>query len=106
MANLGIVIAVSDYMHNANNLPACIRDGTVIEEVLRLSGRFDDVLYIYHDTKSTNVKQRLAEFIKSHHEEEIGEVIFYLREWPMTNGVFPPACRATIATASPIDRVA
>jgi hypothetical protein len=77
MANLGIVIAVSDYTHDAKNLPACSRDGAAIAEVLRLSGRFDDILRIDQDTKSTQVKQRLAEFIKSHSKDEIDEVVFY-----------------------------
>ena len=77
MADLGIVIAVSDYTQDAKPLPACNRDGAAMAEVLRLSGRFDDILRIDQETKSTQVKQRLAAFIKSHRATEIEEVVFY-----------------------------
>jgi hypothetical protein len=77
MANLGIVIAVSNYTHDAENLPACSRDGAAMAEVLRLSGRFDEILRIEQDTISTQVKQRLAEFVMLHSNSNITEVVFY-----------------------------
>jgi len=76
MLKLGIVVAVSDYTHQ-KKLPACTRDGAAMAEVLRLSGRFDDILQIDQETKSTRVKQRLASFIDSYNDSSIEEVIFY-----------------------------
>jgi hypothetical protein len=63
--------------HDATNLLACSRDGAAMAEVLSLSGRFDDILRIEQNTKSTQVKQRLAEFVKTHSNSNIAEVIFY-----------------------------
>lgn len=77
MINLGIIIAVSDYSGDAKNLPACREDGAAIAHVLKTSGRFHDVLHIDADTIGTTVKQRLAEFAKTHKDKEIGEVFFY-----------------------------
>jgi hypothetical protein len=77
MTNLGIVIAVSDYLGDTGSLPACRRDGAAIVEVLGSAGKFHDILYIEQDTNSTTVKQKLAEFIKNYSEKDIGEVVFY-----------------------------
>jgi hypothetical protein len=77
MANLGIIIAISDYIHDAKNLPACSRDGSAIAEILHRSGRFDDIIRIDKETKSTQVKQRLTEFIRSHSNGNVEEIFFY-----------------------------
>jgi hypothetical protein len=77
MINLGIVIAVSEYTHDAKPLPACARDGAAMSEVLRLSGRFDHILQIDEDTKSTSVKQRLTEFVNAHAGSDIDHIVFY-----------------------------
>jgi hypothetical protein len=77
MINLGVVVAVSEYTGDAKNLPACREDGAAIAHVLKASGRFDDILHIDTETAGTSVKQRLAEFAKTHKGKEVGEVFFY-----------------------------
>lgn len=77
MINIAVVIVVSDYGSAQNDLPACSRDGSAIEQVLRASGRFSDVLYIHENTNSTSVKTRLSEFVKKYHGQEVGEIFYY-----------------------------
>jgi hypothetical protein len=77
MTCLGVVIAVSEYTGEAGNLPACRQDGMAIAHVLKSSGRFDDILHIDSEAIGTNVKQKLADFAKTHKGKEIDEVFFY-----------------------------
>jgi Caspase domain len=77
MASLGIIIAVSNYSADVGQLPACSRDGVAMADMLRISGQFADILHIADDTSSTNVKQRLSEFVSQHRGEEIDQVAFY-----------------------------
>ena len=77
MINIGIVIAVSDYSGDAAPLPACGKDGEAIAALLKSDPRFDDVLLISGDTKSSVVKPKLIDFLGKFKGKEIGDVVFY-----------------------------
>ena len=77
MVNLAIIIAVSQYSGDAAGLPACSQDGKAVAEVLRASGRFNEILQLDSDTSSTTVKQKLAEFAENFRDKQIDEIFFY-----------------------------
>lgn len=77
MINLGIVIAVSNYSGDAIPLPACERDGQAIATLMRSDARFNEVLLIAGDARSSIVKPRLIEFLGKFKGKEIGDVAFY-----------------------------
>ena len=77
MVNLAIIIAVSQYSGDAIGLPACSQDGKAVAEVLRASGRFNDILQLDSDTSSTTVKQKLSEFVESYRNSQLNEMFFY-----------------------------
>lgn len=77
MINLGIVIAISEYSGGASNLPACRRDGRAISKILETESRFDEVLFVDGDTRSSIVKPRVIDFFTKHKGKEIGDLVFY-----------------------------
>ena len=74
--NIGIVIGVSDYRW-LSNLPGCVVDADSIRQLLELSNKCEDILYIAENTNSKDVKSRLVSFVKKHENNDIDEVIFY-----------------------------
>lgn len=74
--NIGIVIGVSDYQR-VSPLPGCVADANSIRQLLELSNKCEDILYIAENTNSKDVKSRLASFVKKHETNDIDEVIFY-----------------------------
>ena len=74
--NIGIVIGVSDYQ-KVSPLPGCVADANSIKQLLELSNKCEDILYIAENTNSKDVKSRLAAFVKKHEANDIEEVIFY-----------------------------
>lgn len=76
MINIGIVIGVSDYQ-KANPLPGCLADANSIKQLLELSNKCDDILFISENTDSRNVKSKVASFVKKYENEDIDEAIFY-----------------------------
>ncbi|MBR9886428.1 MAG: caspase family protein [Oceanospirillales bacterium] len=74
--NIGIVIGVSDYQR-VNSLPGCITDANSIKQLLDLSNKCEEILYLTENTNSKDVKSRLSAFVRKHEVNEIEEVIFY-----------------------------
>jgi Caspase domain len=77
MKNLGIIIGVRDYTPPTGNLPACRPDAQAIAKLFQIETRFEEILYIDSDTRSSVVKQKIIEFINAHKDQEIGDVVFY-----------------------------
>jgi len=75
--NLGIIIAVSEYTTLGNNLPGCKIDGEIISKIIKSDQKFDDVLIITKNTESVSVKQELIQFVDTHKQDDINEVVFY-----------------------------
>ncbi|EGS6501039.1 hypothetical protein CGI39_23330 [Vibrio parahaemolyticus] len=74
---LGIVLAISDYGHQDNNLPGCVKDGEAIANIFQSDSSFEDVLILASKTESGAVKSQLIEFINKHKENDVSEVVFY-----------------------------
>lgn len=74
--NIGIVIGVSEYQ-NTTPLDGCLNDANVINQLLELSNKCSDILYLTEKTDSKNVKSKISSFVNKYQNEDIDEVIFY-----------------------------
>ena len=74
--NLGIVIGVSRY-DAVSDLPGCLNDANAMHQLLQLSGKCDDILFIIDNTNSKSIKARLTAFVSKYEKGSIEEVIFY-----------------------------
>lgn len=74
--NIGIVVGVSEYQ-NTSSLKGCLNDAKVIHQLLELSNKCSDVLYLTEKTDSKNVKSKISSFVNKYQNEDIDEVIFY-----------------------------
>jgi hypothetical protein len=77
MKNIGIVIGVSEYAPPNSSLPACKPDAEAVAKILQIETKFDEVLHIDADTRSSVVKQKIIEFINKQKGQEIGDLVFY-----------------------------
>ncbi|MGO7400329.1 caspase domain-containing protein [Rhizobium ruizarguesonis] len=79
MARLGIVIGVSENLPPLKSLTACANDAAVVSDVLKQTGRFDDLLILAGkaETASTAVKEKLTAFVGQYKGTEVDELIFY-----------------------------
>lgn len=75
--NIAIVIAVSDYGNPSWDLPGCLGDAQLMENLLNATNKYDDFLFLNQDTKSSNVKERLTTFIEDSKNKKINEIFFY-----------------------------
>ena len=78
MPNLAIIVAVSEYA-NEPDLPACRHDGNAVAELLKRTGRFDEVLHLSgnNETVSSAVKTRLSALADQYRGQHVSEVVFY-----------------------------
>lgn len=76
MKNLAIIIGITDYEDTAMLLPACRNDVSVMEQVCRAGGRFEDVITI-ESADSETLKGRLADVVDRFGQEDIGSLLFY-----------------------------
>ncbi len=74
--NLAIVIGISKY-NNQRNLPACKNDADYFFNILNLSQKYSDILYIYENTDSDSIMNKIEEYIKKYSSEKINEVLLY-----------------------------
>lgn len=77
MKNLAILIAVAEYSGECQALPACHRDGIAMKELIDQTNKFSDVLLIANGEAASVVKQKIADFIKGHDQDEVGDFLFY-----------------------------
>lgn len=56
------MIAVSEYIHE-KPLPACAKDGEAITQILRATGKFDEVLLLSAstETEGATTKEKISE---------------------------------------------
>lgn len=74
--NLAIVIGISEY-NNQKDLPACKNDANYFYNILNLSQKYSDILYIHEKTDSDSIMNKIEEYIKKHSSEKIKEVLLY-----------------------------
>ncbi|MBK9985215.1 MAG: caspase family protein [Saprospiraceae bacterium] len=75
--NIGIILGVSEYFGIANNLPGCHYDAEIINEILAKTNKYDDILYINEKLGSAVVKEKITDFVSSHKNDNIDELLFY-----------------------------
>jgi len=75
--NIAIVIGISNYIDAKNNLPGCKNDAEVINEVLKRTEKFQQILYLNENETSTQIKEQIANFIIENKGKAINEFFFY-----------------------------
>lgn len=73
---VAILIGISDY-DKLTSLPACKTDLVLMEELLRKTGDYSEILSIGEDTQSSKVKRKVSEWIENLIGKEVKEVLFY-----------------------------
>jgi hypothetical protein len=76
MKNVAIVIGASSYQR-LTKLPGSKNDAHNIHEVLKLSDKFQDILYINEDKGSQEIKEAIIEFIEDNKSNDIDEMFMY-----------------------------
>lgn len=75
MKNLAVILGVTNYDQPDLALPACSHDVRIMETILRASGQFE--VHTLASADSELVKNELANVIKRHSQESIGQLLFY-----------------------------
>ena len=75
--NLAIVIGVAAYKKPVTDLPACVRDVDLMNQLLRYTNKFPNILELGKDTSSAEVKTQLAQFITKFRDQPVDELFFY-----------------------------
>lgn len=74
--NLALIVGISNYGGN-NDLPACKIDAEIINNIVRLTNKFENILYVSDKTTANEVKDNLVKFVEEHKGQEIDELLFY-----------------------------
>ena len=77
MNNLAVVIGVSKYVDERNNLPGCKNDAEAIFKLLQKTEKFGSILYINEHEVSARTKELLTNFIAENKGKPIEEFFFY-----------------------------
>jgi len=77
MKNLAIIIGVSEYADENNNLPVCLNDANMIEFLFNSIEKYQDILIEKGNIDSSKVAENIIAFISKYKNEQIGEVFFY-----------------------------
>src|SRR5258706_2638330 len=75
--NIAIIIGVSIYSNSNNNLPGCKNDADAINQILKKSDKYDDILYINNNETSAKTKELLSNYILDSKGNVINELLFY-----------------------------
>lgn len=73
---IAIIIGISDYV-NVPSLNGCKVDADSIRTILDATGKYDEILQMDGKVDSSELDQRLPEFISKYKSETIDEVLFY-----------------------------
>lgn len=74
--NLAILIGITEYT-SLGRLPGCKGDIDAITKIIEGTERFATPLCVHGSVPSQTAKSQLADFIKQHSQQSIGEVFFY-----------------------------
>lgn len=75
--NIAIIIGVSEYEDNTNNLPGCKKDADMVNTLISKTGKFESILYINENFSSAIVKEKITEFVTENKTNKIDELFFY-----------------------------
>lgn len=73
---VAIIISVSEY-ENIAKLPGCKNDFKLMSDLIKATDKYDEILEIYENTKSTRVKEVLTNFFTRIQNVGIDELFFY-----------------------------
>lgn len=74
---LAIIIGVSNYLSSVNNLPGCKNDAAAVEQILRKTNNYNDILYINNNEKSAETKALISNFILKYKGSSVEEFFYY-----------------------------
>lgn len=77
MINLAIVIGISKYEKEFQNLPQCKKDAEVIKNILTISKKYKEILYISDKTYSGIIFNKIDEFLNKYKDVKINEILYY-----------------------------
>jgi hypothetical protein len=75
--NLAILIGVSDYTDNENNLPACRDDINSMIAVIEATEKYEQIIKFDGEVRASDVKTRMTQAIESLSGSQVDEVFFY-----------------------------
>lgn len=75
--NIAIVLAVSEYKIPGNDLLASKKDGELINDILKATNKYDDILYLNANETSLEVKELISNFFVKHRDQKVNELFFY-----------------------------
>ena len=74
--NIAIIIGISEYS-NVQTLKGCKIDADSIRKLLEATAKYEDILQMDGKVDSSEIEQKLPEFIKKYKTESVDEVFFY-----------------------------
>ena len=74
---IAILIGVSEYAGNANNLPACKQDLDSMAAVVEAAEKFDEILRFAGSVKASDLKTTISQKIDSLRGADVEEIFFY-----------------------------
>jgi hypothetical protein len=75
--NIAIIIGVSNYLDAKNNLPGCNTDAEAMNQILKKTDKFENILHINDSQPSAKTKELLTNFILDNRSKPINELFFY-----------------------------
>lgn len=75
--NVAIILTVSEYLKPENNLPASKKDGDIIYTLLEGTSKYENILFLNKNEKSSLIKEKLSNFFIQNKINEIDELFFY-----------------------------
>jgi len=74
---IAILIGVDKYREGLSDLPACKADVKLMEQVIKATGQFTQILCISKDCIASNIKTKISEFVSELKGTAIDEIFFY-----------------------------
>ena len=74
--NIAIIIGISEYS-NVQTLKGCKIDADSIRKLLEATAKYEDILQMDGKVDSSEIEQKLPEFIKKYKTASVDEVFFY-----------------------------
>ena len=75
--NYAIIIGVSEYDDQSNNLPGCKNDTLAMKELFDNANKFDEILLLNSKINSSSLKDKLTQFITDKKGQNVSELFFY-----------------------------
>jgi hypothetical protein len=73
---IALLVGISDYQ-NLTKLPPCDEDLSLMSELIRNTGKYDEVVVVDGSPKSDRAKEQISSFIRKYQNQEVDEFFFY-----------------------------